>query len=123
MAYSDTRSIVSDLEEQVEYWRQRAECAEHVLRGDHWNKKVPPLTLQQTRILRLLAKRDMDAAAIARSLTDDYPTITAKAIMVRVSQMRTILPEHLRISSVIGQHGAPYRTPDKGALTAFLGAA
>ena len=113
-------SIIEELEEQVEAWRQRAEAAEAALGvGDHWHRAVPPMSLQMTRIMRLLAARPLTSAEIAEKLiTSDYPNTSVRTVLVRLCQIRQVLPAGLMPTS--GGYGKPYSVRDPEALKAFL---
>jgi hypothetical protein len=120
MAYSSTRSIVEELEYEAEYWRDRAERAEAALKGDAWNEAVAPLTLQTTRVMRLLARRPMSTGTIVELMGVDYERFNEKGLKVCMCHARAALPEaiapiRLRTNCV------PYDVPDRGALKAFLG--
>lgn len=120
-------TIIEELEEQVEYWRQRAESAELALRGGvkepgEWGDRVHPLSLFQTRIMRLLLRKDMNALAMQIALENDYPDTTEGSIKVHLSNIRQRLPK-----SIAPTRGAPcrgtrhaYHVPDRQALKAFL---
>jgi hypothetical protein len=114
-----TRSIIDDLEEQVEHWRQRAEAAEALLKGAYWDVAVPPLTLCQTRIMRLLAERSLSAHRLSVALADYYPRIVPKTIHVMIFRIRAAMPEHLR-PVIQRQHDSAYLIPDRAALREFL---
>jgi hypothetical protein len=113
-------TIIEELEEQVETWRQRAEAAEAALgMGDHWHRAVPPLSLQMTRIMRLLSARPLTSAEIAEKLiTTDYPNTSIRTVLVRLCQIRQVMPAGLMPMS--GGYGKPYIVRDPEALKAFL---
>lgn len=119
MAYSNSCSIIDELEYQVEYWRRRAEDAERALKGDHWDSKVPPLSLQQTRIMRLIARRPITPKAICEVIQNDYPDCSIKGVLATVSNARRKLPDAIRPMHAWGE-GNRYRVPDPDALKAFL---
>ncbi len=121
------KTIVEDLEEQVEYWRDRAERAEQAMRGGaveagNWCYRVAPLTLFQTRLMRLLAVGPMNTSALMIVMENDYPRTSDESMKVHLCRIRRMLPEH--ISPGIGspcpsvQHF--YSVPDRPALRAFL---
>ena len=120
MAYSATRSIVDDLEYQVEYWRQRAESAEAALCGNSWNTAVPPLTLQQTRLMRLLARRPMSAAMMLDRLQGDYESFTDNGLKAALCYCRKRLPDHIAPQRCV-KHGSLVDVLDRAALREFLG--
>lgn len=113
-------TIIEELEEQVEYWRQRAEVAEAALGyGEQWHRAVKPLSLQMTRIMRLLAARDMTAQDLLLILEQAYPNITIGSIKVRICTIRGLLPGSL-MPFKLGGVGHGYTVKDRAALRAFL---
>ena len=114
------RTHIEDLEHQIEHWRQRAEAAEAALgQGAQWHRAVQPLSLQMTRMMRLLSARDMTAQDLLLVLETDYPSITIGSIKVRLSTIRGLLPGGMAPSKR-GGTGHPYTVPDPQALKAFL---
>lgn len=113
-------TIIEELEEQVEYWRARAEAAEAALgMGDQWGRAIHPLSLQMTRIMRLLVTRPMTAGQIADQLqANDYPLTTERTIIVRICQIRRLLPGSIMPFSQGYSKG--YRVADPAALAEFL---
>jgi hypothetical protein len=114
------RTHIEDLELAVEHWRQRAEAAEAALgQGDQWHRAVPPLSLQMTRIMRLIAHRPLTSQEIADKLiTTDYPNTSVRTVLVRLCQIRQVLPGPIMPMS--GGYAKPYSVRDPGALRAFL---
>jgi len=117
------RTIIEDLEEQVEHWRQRAEAAEGALRGGQWETPVPPLSLYKTRVLRILAKRDATGTQLVESMAADYELTTSNALKSQMSNIRRLLPAHIvppRNQSMGWGVSSIYTIPDRPALAAFL---
>jgi len=117
------RSIIEDLETQVEHWRARAEAAEAALRGVDWQRPVRPLSLYQTRVLRILAERDATSEQITNALQDDYPGTSTNCLKAQISKMRTFMPREIVPPNAYnsGWGGtAVYTIPDRAALRAFL---
>lgn len=115
--------IIEDLEEQVETWRQRAEAAEAALGMGPADLAVPPLSLYQTRVMRMLAERDMTGAQLLNALMPHYPNTTDNALKSFLSQLRRKLPAHIAPPrSVTSGWGVstPYTIQDRPALRAFL---
>ena len=110
---------IARLETELEAMRQRAEAAEALLRGDRWHVAVPPLSLQETRALRYIARGTVNAHALVMALAVQYPSITPKGIDVALSRIRAKLPAHLA-PELLTIHGAVYTIPDPDALRAFL---
>lgn len=110
---------IDRLELELEAMRQRAEAAEAALGlTDQWGRAVRPLSLQMTRIMRLLAARPLTTNEIADKLAIQYPITTVRNIHVRLCQMRQILPGPLMPMS--GGHGRPVHVRDPEALKEFL---
>ena len=109
---------IAELEEQVEHYRQRAEAAEAILRGGDWHAKVRPLSLTQTRIMRLLARYDLSTSAIMSALEADRPNISYNAVKVQISAIRRKIPDLAPL--VAGAPGGIYTVPDRDGLRRFL---
>lgn len=111
-------TIIEDLQEEVEYWRDRCELAEEALRGADWDRAVFPLALQTTRIMRLLAQRDLTCQEMVKGLLANYPDTSLRNVRVRMTHLRELLPGHLMPCH--GGYGRPYTVKDRPALQAFL---
>ncbi len=110
---------IEALEEELDAALSRAEAAEAALGfGNQWDRAAPPLSLQMTRIMRLLCARPLTVAEIADKLAIQYPVTTPRNIHVRLCQMRQMLPGPLMPMS--GGHGKPVQVRDPEALKAFL---
>lgn len=117
------RSHIEDLEHEIEHWRQRAEAAEAALRGVEWETPVRPLSLYQTRVLRILVHRDATGVQLVQAMGADYEQTTGNALKAQLSKMRHLLPAEIvppcavpcgwGVSSV-------YTIPDRAALAQFL---
>lgn len=122
MSYTERNPYVARieaLEEEVETLRQRAEAAEAALGlGDQWHRAVPPLSLQMTRIMRLIAARPLTSVEITDKLIVEYPNTSVRTVLVRLCQIRQLLPAGLMPTS--GGHSKPYSVRDPAALRAFL---
>jgi hypothetical protein len=111
---------IERLEEELEAMRQRAEAAESALGyGEQWHRAVKPLSLQMTRIMRLLVARDMTAQDLLLVLEQAYPNITIGSIKVRICTIRGLLPGGL-MPFKLGGVGHGYSVRDKVALLEFL---
>jgi len=108
-----------DLEEQIEYWRQRAESAEAAICGARWNDAVPPLTLYQTRLMRLLARKAFTPEALALAMSLDYPETSKRCVYIQIFHVRNKLPWQIAPSPA-RKYSHPYDVPDRDALRAFL---
>jgi hypothetical protein len=112
-------TIIEDLEQQVEHWRQRAEVAEAIVKGEDWNVAVPPLSLQQTRVMRYIARKPIGPARLVSALACDYPMITPNSLTVTIWRCRQKLPAHIA-PRILPHHAAPFEVPDRAALKAWL---
>ncbi len=114
------KSIIEDLQTEVETLRQRCEAFEALLGvASAWEAPVPPLTLYQTRLMRILARKDAPASAVARLMVCYYPDTSCDSIDVIVHRLRRILPaeiapRHRKTRSDV------LSVPDREALAAFL---
>lgn len=114
------RSIIEDLELEIEVLRQRCDAFEGLLGlPSAWEAPVPPMTLYQTRLMRILARKDAPASSVARLMASYYPNTSCDSIDVIAHRLRRILPANI----------APRRRktrsdvlsiPDRPALQAFL---
>ena len=112
-------TIIEELEERVEYWRNRAEAAEAAIgMGDQWQRAVAPLSLQMTRMMRLIAARPLTSVELTDALVSEYPNTTVRTMIVRLCQIRQLVPPN--IMPVSGGHNRPYAVKDPAALKAFL---
>lgn len=112
-------TIIEELEEQVEYWRQRAEALEQAVSGRAWSESVAPLSLYQTRVLRCLLKRDMMANSLFDVMLADYPGTSHNALKAQICLLRVKLPAHI-VPPLKHKWSLPYTIPDRAALKAFL---
>jgi len=113
------KTIIAELEEQVEFWRQRAEELEHAVAGRMWSEAVAPLSLYQTRLMRILAKRDTMANALLSVMSLDYPNTSHNAMKSQICMIRLKLPAHIA-PPLKHAWSKPYAVPDRAALQAFL---
>lgn len=114
------KSIIEELEIEVEGLRQRCQAFEELLgAAGAWEAPVPPLTLYQTRLMRILAHKDAPASTVARLMACYYPDTSCDVIDVIVHRLRRVLPVEI----------APRRrktrsdvlsVPDRPALAQFL---
>lgn len=113
------KSHIADLEEQVEYWRQRSEAAEMLLHGRDWGTAIPPLTLYQTRVMRLLARRPYSPDALTFAMQMEYDDTSKRCLYIAIFHIRNKLPANIA-PSLARRNCAPYDVPDRDALKAFL---
>jgi hypothetical protein len=126
MAYTERNPYVARieaLEEELETMRARAEAAEHALRGVEWETHVRPLSLYQTRVLRILAQRDASADSITEALQADYPGTSTNCLKAQISKMRRFMPREIVPPNAYNSgwgSSAVYTIPDRPALAEFL---
>lgn len=116
------KTIIEDLEEQVEFWRQRAEAAEAALgMGDRWDVRAPPLSLYETRVMRVIAERPLTGTDAVRILSAWYPNTSNNSLDVLLHRIRRRLPADIAPSTRLnGSRYAFIEVPDREALKAFL---
>jgi hypothetical protein len=126
MTPSEIRPYLTQIEGlrlELEAMRQRAEAAEHALRGVEWETHVRPLSLYQTRVLRILAQRDASADTITEALQADYPGTSTNCLKAQISKMRKFMPRELVPPNAYNSgwgSSAVYTIPDRAALAEFL---
>jgi hypothetical protein len=126
MTPSEIRPYLTQIEGlrlELEAMRQRAEAAEHALRGVEWETHVRPLSLYQTRVLRILAQRDASADAITEALQADYPDTSTNCLKAQISKMRKFMPREIVPPNAYNSgwgSSAVYTIPDRPALAEFL---
>lgn len=112
-----------DLEEQVEYWRYRAEEAEAKLSraalGFVKTKRVPGLSPSQSAIMQLLAIEDLSGTELQQLLEDGGVEINQRTLKVQICKCRKLLPAHIAPTLVRSWHGK-YQIPDRDALNEFI---
>lgn len=115
-------TIIEELEEQVEYWRQRAEAAEAALGiGDRWDVRTPPLSLYETRVMRVIAERPLTGTDAVRILSAWYPNTSNNSLDVLLHRIRRRLPADIAPSPrLTGSRYAFIEVPDREALRVFL---
>jgi hypothetical protein len=114
---------IEGLRLELEAMRQRAEAAEHALRGVEWETHVRPLSLYQTRVLRILAQRDASADTITEALQADYPGTSTNCLKAQISKMRRFMPREIVPPNAYNSgwgSSAVYTIPDRAALAEFL---
>jgi hypothetical protein len=126
MTPSEIRPYLTQIEGlrlELEAMRQRAEAAEHALRGVEWETHVRPLSLYQTRVLRILAQRDASADTITEALQADYPGTSTNCLKAQISKMRRFMPREIVPPNAYNSgwgSSAVYTIPDRAALAEFL---
>lgn len=117
------KSHYQDLEEQVEYWRYRAEEAEAKLSraalGFVRTKRIPGLTPSQSAIMQLLAIEDLTRKELHQLLEDGGMEMSQNVLKVHICKCRKVLPAHLAPTLVRSWHGK-YQIPDRDALNELI---
>lgn len=112
-----------DLEEQVEYWRYRAEEAEAKLSraalGFVRTKRVPGLSPAQSAIMQLLAVEDLTRKELHQLLEDGGMEMSPNTLKVQICHCRKLLPANIAPTLVRTWHGK-YQIPDRNALNEFI---
>jgi hypothetical protein len=114
---------IARLQEELEAMRQRAEAAEAALGLAFVEVAVPPMGLYQTRVMRMLAERDLTGQQIINALLPHYPNTTDNCLKSFMSQLRRKLPASIappRAKPAGWGVSSPYTIPDRPALRAFL---
>ena len=114
------RTHIEDLHLEIETLRQRCDAFEAAFGpGDAWSTPVPPLTLYQTRVMRLIAKRPVSGNDALRVMAAYYPTTSDNALDSQMVAIRKALPPE--IAPVLRRSKfCQLRVPDPGALAEFL---
>ena len=114
------RTHIEDLHLEIETLRQRCDGFEAAFGpGDAWSTPVPPLTLYQTRVMRLIAKREMTGNDALRILASYYPSTSDNALDSQLVNIRRAMP--FDIAPRLRRSKFDYLSvPDRDALKAFL---
>ena len=114
------RTHLEDLHLEIETLRQRCDAFEAAFGpGDAWSTPVPPLTLYQTRVMRLIAKREMTGNDALRILASYYPSTSDNALDSQLVNIRRAMP--FDIAPRLRRSKFDYLSvPDRDALKAFL---
>ena len=111
---------IARLEEEVEHLAQRCKAFEDLLASNgEWDQPTPPLTLYQTRLLRILARKDAPAAVVARLMGAYYPDTSCDSIDVIVLRLRRTLPPEIAPRKRRTRNDV-LSVPDRAALAEFL---
>ena len=87
--------------EEIEYWRVRAMRAEELMKTNFWDLQAHPLTLFETRIVRLLGKhRECSFERFYCNLYSDRAEETdVRTLRALISRIRAKVPE-IKIASI-----------------------
>jgi len=110
---------IARLHTELEAALWRVSALEAMVKGEDWDAAVPPLSLQQTRAMRLIARKPVSPARLVSALACDYPRITPNSLTVTIFRCRKKLPPHIA-PRILPSAAAPFEVADPDALRAFL---
>jgi hypothetical protein len=111
--------MTARLEEEIERLTQRVLALEAFFAPGAWDAPVPPLTLYQTRVMRLIAKRPVSGNDALRVMAAYYPMTSDNALDTQMVNIRRVLPPE--IAPVVRRSKfCVLRVPDPDALAEFL---
>jgi hypothetical protein len=115
---------IARLETELEAATQRCKALQAFLsnNGDpkDWGVIVPPLTLYQTRLLRLVATRPLPGWEAVNILLAWYPGTTNNSLEAQLCMMRKVLPVAIAPAVRTTSRYSPIDVPDRAALAEFL---
>jgi len=111
---------ISRLEEELEAMRGTVAAFEALLAGPgNWEAPVRPLSLYQTRLMRLVARKDVTGSDAVRVMGCYYPDTSPNALDCQLVYIRKLLPAN--IAPRVRRTKFDYiSVPDRPALLAFL---
>jgi len=111
---------IARLEEELEALRETVAAFEAMLAGSgEWESRVPPLSLYQTRVMRLIARKDVTGSDASRIMGCYYPDTSSNALDCQLVYIRRLLPAE--IAPRLRRTKFDYLSvPDRPALAAFL---
>ena len=114
------KTIIEDLQIEVETLRQRCQAFEAFVAGTgEWEARVFPLSLYQTRLMRLIARKDVTGSDAVRIMGCYYPETSPNAFDSQLVYIRRVLPAE--IAPRLRRTKFDYLSvPDRDALKAFL---
>lgn len=110
---------IEALEEELEAMRQRAEAFEQAFGPGAWDRRVQPLSLYQTRIMRIIAKGDVTGTDAVRLMACYYPNTSMNSFDALLVHIRRTLPEAIAPNRRRSKH-CVLTVPDRPALRTFL---
>jgi hypothetical protein len=110
---------IEALEEELEAMRQRAEAFEQAFGPGAWDKPVAPLSLYQTRIMRIIAKGDVTGTDAVRLLACYYPSTSGNSFDALLVLIRRALPDAIAPNRRRSKY-CVLTVPDRPALREFL---
>ena len=111
--------MTAHLEEEIERLTQRVEALEAAIAPGAWSQSVPPLTLYQTRVMRLIAKRPMTGNDALRVMSAYYPNTSDNSFDALLVIIRRVLPEAIAPMRRTRKY-CQLNVPDRDALRLFL---
>jgi hypothetical protein len=114
------KTIIEDLQIEVETLRQRCQAFEAFVAGTgEWEARVLPLSLYQTRLMRLIARKDVTGSDAVRIMGCYYPETSPNALDCQLVYIRRVLPAE--IAPRLRRTKFDYLSvPDREALKQFL---
>lgn len=109
---------INSLELEIETWRTRALAAESAIQGDDWDVALPPLTLMQTRMMRVVARGSFTRQRIAKLLGTTGANVSTQLCLARGKLPEPIQPKPNNKNG--GHYFSAYRVEHLEALRAFL---
>ena len=114
------KAHLDSLHLEIETLRQRCDAFEAFLAGSgEWEAPVRPLSLYQTRLMRLIARKDVTGSDAIRIMGCYYPDTSPNAFDCQLVYIRRVLPAE--IAPRLRRTKFDYLSvPDRDALRAFL---
>jgi hypothetical protein len=115
-----TPTHIESLHIEIETLRQRCEAFEAYVAGNgEWEACVRPLSLYQTRLMRLIARKDVTGSDAIRIMGCYYPDTSPNALYCQLVYIRRVLPAE--IAPRLRKTKFDYLSvPDREALKQFL---
>lgn len=119
------KSIIDSLHTEVERLTQRCNALQAFLSATgnaaDWDRRIEPLSLYETRVMRLVCKRRLTGNEAVRILSAWYPETNSSSLDVMLNRLRKRLPTEIAPSARLnGSRYAAIDVPDRPALAAFL---
>lgn len=116
---------ITCLEIEVERLTQRCKALQAFLSKSgsprEWDRPVPPLSLYESRVMRLVGERPVTGGEAVNVLSAWYPETSSKSLDVILNRIRRRLPEEIAPAARLnGSRYALIDVPDRAALAEFL---
>ena len=110
---------IARLETELEAKRETVAAFETWLAGSDWEAPVRPLSLYQTRVMRLIARKDVTGSDAIRIMGCYYPDTSPNAFDCQLVYIRRMLPADIapRLRRSKFDH---LSVPDRDGLKEFL---